>query len=244
MKRKPASVARLSKAVKKLQSMNDGEKKRATTFNGNSVGQVFNDADGAIVLDVTPSILQGVNTNQRTGASIRLHSSNYQFQISQLSNLEVAVKYKLTWVMIKGAPYTSATLVTQWFNNAYNPNPFIGGSIRDLNAQFNPDYFGTYKVIRTVTGTIAPDQLTGVTTNRTFNVGFKYNKGRGHEVRFNQNLGGVTNVFNGQILLVMQIDRGNSGNTASTVVGLLPTSAAPNTGVYVQQNRIDYYYDN
>jgi len=244
MKRKPTSVARLSKAVKKLQSMNDGEKKRSTTFNGNSVGQVFNDADGAIVLDVTPSIQQGVNTNQRTGASIRLHSSNYQFQISQQSNLEVAVKYKLTWVAITGAPYAAGTLVSQWFNNAYNPNPFIGGSIRDLNAQYNPDYFGTYKVLRTIKGTLTPDQLTGTTTNRTFSVGFKYNRGKGHEVRFNQNLGGITNTFNGQILLVMQIDRGNAGSNPSTVVGLLPTSAAPNTGIYVQQNRVDYYYDN
>jgi len=244
-KRPRQSVARIASAVKKLQSMTDGEKKRFTTFYGGTLGQVFNNSDGAAIIDVTPGLTQGVQTNQRTGASVRLHSTNYQFQISQQLSLETAVKYKLTWIAIKGAPYDSATLITQWFNNAYNPNPFISGAnIRDLNAQYNPDYFGTYKVLRTVTGKVSPDQLTGTTTNHTFNVGLKYNRGKGHDLRWNQNLGTSANLFNGQIVLVMQIDRGNAGPINSTVVGLLPTSASANTGLYVQYNKIDYYYDN
>jgi len=244
-KRPRQSVARIASAVKKLQSMNDGEKKRFTTFFGGPVGQVFNNAEGAAIIDTTPSLTQGTQTNQRVGASVRLHSTNYQFQISQQSNLEVAVKYKLTWIAIKGAPYDTTTLVNQWFNNAYNPNPFISGTnIRDLNAQYNPDYFGTYKIIRTVMGTVRPDQLTGTTTNHTFNVGLKYNRGKGHDLRWNQNLGTSSNLFNGQIVLVIQVDRGNSGGTTSTITGILPTSSTANTGLYVQYNKIDYYYDN
>jgi len=137
-----------------------------------------------------------------------------------------------------------ATVTTQFFPNVYQPNPFIGGTIRDYNAQYNPDYFNTYRVLRTITGSVSPDQLAGTYTNRTFNVGFKYNRGKGHDVRFNQNLGTVSNLFNGQIIMIIQLDRGNSGGSVSTVTGLIPTSSTPETGLAVQYNKVDYYYDN
>lgn len=245
MKRKPrmASVAKLSKVVKKLQSMNDGEKKRITTFFQDTVGQVNANADGAIVLDVTPLPTSGSNSNQRTGASFRLHSTNYQFNVIQQANTKASIKMKLTWLQVNGAPYSSGTLISQFFTNVYNPNPFIGPtSVRDINAQYNPDYFGTYKVLRTVHRTVAPDQLSDVATNHAFRIGMRYNNGKGHDVRFNANGNGVDNLFNGQIVLVIQLDRGNESTVISTLSGNYDSSAT--SGLFVQYNKTDYYYDN
>ena len=237
------SVTRLASAVKRLQSMNDGEKKRFTALFSGQLGQTFADGDGAIVLDVTPGCLQGVNTNQRTGASIRLHSTHYQFQIRQQSATKATIRYRMTWLAVKGASYADGTINSQFYANVYNPNPFIGGSIRDANCMYNPDYFGTYQILRTVRGVMAPDQLDSTLMSKSVGVGLKYNKGKGHDIRWNQNLGTAANTFNGQIILVIQVDRGNSSSsTACTLSGVVDT--AVNTGLFVQYNKIDYYYDN
>jgi len=252
-KRKPMmALAKLGRAVKKLQSQSDAEKKRITTFFSNGIGQLDGNTDGYVATDVTPIPSQGNQTNQRSGASIRLHSTNYQIMIGQgnLSNANTTapVRYKLTWLLVKGAPYTAATLTSSFVNNVYQPNPFIGGaapgaSIRDYNSQYNPDYFNTYKVIRVVKGVIAADQFSGQSMSKSFNVGFKYNRGKGHDIRFNQNLGGHDNVFNGQIVLVIQCDRGNHGSVNNTVTTGIYDAAA-GTGLQLQYNRVDYYYDN
>lgn len=245
MKRKPrmTSLAKLTRQVKKLQSQNDGEKKRTSVLSAGEVGQVNVNSDGALVVDVTPIVGQGVQTNQRTGASIRLHSSNYNFQLSQMSGCNTRIRYRISWLAVTGASYASSTIVSQFFNNVYQPNAFISGSIRDYNCQKNPDYFGTYKIIRTIQGTIEPDSFSGMLTSRSFNVGLKYNKGKGHDVRYNQNLTGADGCFNGQIIMVIQLDRGNASTlSASTTTGALDT--AVNTGIYCQYNRYDYYYDN
>lgn len=250
MKRRPmANVAKLTRQVRKLQSQNDGEKKRTTTFFQNGIGQLDGNTDGYVVNDVTPIPSQGVQTNQRTGASIRLHSSNYQFMIGQQSATNAPIKYKMTWLMPTGAPYSQGTIASQFITNVYQPNPFIGGSgtgatIRDIHSQYNPDYFNTYKVIRTIRGVISPDQVNGVTMTKTFNVGFKYNRGKGHEVRFNQNTNGHDNVFNGQIVLVIQCDRGNHNGTTANNLTTGVYDQPVNTGLYLQYNRVDYYYDN
>lgn len=238
------SVTRLASAVKKLQSMNDGEKKRITTFYQDTVGQVTANAEGALILDVTPLPTQGTNTNQRNGASFRLHSTNYQFNIIQQVQAKADIKMKMTWLQVIGASYSSATIVSQFFTNVYNPNPFISPTnIRDINAQYNPDYFGTYKVLRTVYKTVKADTLADVRTNNSFRLGFKYNRGKGHDVRFNQNNNGSDNLFNGQIIMIVQLDRGNdSATTISTLAGNYDT--VPETGLFIQYNKVDYFYDN
>lgn len=244
MKRKPSmAVARLSKVVRTLQSKSDGEKKRLTTFFQNDIGQLNGLAgDGKVIVDVTPVPAQGVQTNQHIGASIRLHSTHYQFMLGQNANTSQAISYKLTWLAVTGKPYIPGDLETDFVNNVYQPNPFISGSVRDYNSQFNPDFFGTYKILRTIRGTIKPDQLANVTVTKTFNAGFKYNKGKGHDVRFNQNNIGPSNIFNGQIILVIQCDRGNHGSVAATNTGVY--NIEPFSGLFLQYNKVDYYYDN
>lgn len=244
-KRKPKmmALATLSRQVKKLQSQNDGEKKRSSVLSAGALGQVDANSDGAIVVDVTPLVAQGVQTNQRNGASIRLHSSNYNFQISQQVSSNTRIRYRISWLAVNGPAISSSNIVSGFFNHVYQPNAFISGSIRDYNCQKNPDFFGTYKTIRTITGTIEPDAFSGMSTSRSFNVGLKYNRGKGHDIRYNQNLGGADSVFNGQIVMVIQIDRGNSSTTTTSgITGAL--DSAINTGLYVQYNRLDYYYDN
>lgn len=234
----------LKRQVRVLQSQMDGEKKRITTFSQALIGQVEGNNDGIEVINVTPIPQQGIQTNMRTGASIRLHSTNYQFNIGQATDATVArINYKLTWLLVKGAPYTTSTLSSQFINNVYNPNPFISVTCRDYNCQYNPDYFNTYKVLKVVKGFVPTDPVTNVALSRSFSVGFKYNRGKGHEVRFNQNTNGQDNVFNGQIILVIQCDRGNSDPVVTSTAGGI-YSTLPGSGLFLQYNKIDYYYDN
>lgn len=209
------------------------------------IGQVLASSEGAVVFDVTPSVTQGDQTGgsgaQRHGASINLMSSHYNFQIAQMSDNNFRAKVRITWVAIKGAPYTSATLVSDFFNNMYQPNPFVTGvNIRDANSNLNPDYFGTYKILRTKTLYIGSDNIANQLLSNSFQVGFKYNRGKGHTVRYNQNLLGC---FDGQILMIVQLDRGNSSTTVGSVgIGGI-YSVGINTGITMSYNRQDYYYD-
>ena len=77
----------------------------------------------------------------------------------------------------------------------------------------------------------------------SFQTGFKFNKGKGHAVRYNQNLMGTDDVFDGQLLMIVQCDRGNSNQTTASTLDRVYTTAV-NTGIFFSYNRIDYYYDN
>lgn len=209
------------------------------------VGQVIGVSEGASIFDVTPAVSQGDQTGgttaNRQGASINLMSSHYNFQIAQMTDNNFRVRVRFTWVAIKGAPYTNVTLVSDFFNNMYQPNPFVTGvDIRDANSNLNPDYFGTYKILRTKTVYLGSDNISGQLLSNSFQVGFKYNRGKGHSVRYNQNL---TSLFDGQILMIVQTDRGNaSASVTSTGIGGI-YSVGTNTGITVSYNRQDYYYD-
>jgi len=252
MKKRPMAKKSLTRKVNIMQKQliaQKPEKIRISKFASLvPVGQVLVNGEGAVVFDVTPQPTLGDQTGsgtaQRQGSSINLMSSHYNFMIGQqdLNNFET--RLKITWVMIKGAPYTTATLISQFFNNMFTPNPFVVGiDIRDANCSLNPDYFGTYRILGTKTLKLKSDELTGVIRTLSASHGFKYNRGKGHTVRFNQNLSGDGNVFDGQILMICQADRGNSssGTANAGYPGVYSTTI--NTGLLVSYNRTDYYYD-
>lgn len=252
IKKKPAAKRTLTRKVNMLMTNAKAtrpEKIRVIKFSQNvPIGQVLGNAEGAVVFDVTPQPTQGDQTGsgtaQRQGAQINLMSSHYNFMVGQQSANTFAVRMRFTWVMIKGAPYTTATLVSQFFNNMYTPNPFITvQEVRDANSNYNPDYFGTYKILKQRNVIIKADEIAGVQRSLSFSQGFKYNRGKGHSVRYNQNLSGDGNVFDGQILMIVQIDRGNSSNVSpnTTATGLY--SSEISTGSLLSYNRTDYYYD-
>lgn len=237
------SVVKLTKAVRQLQSSSANEKLRLKVNSTlTPFGQVLGNGDGTIIFDVTPIVGQGDQTAQRQGAQIKMHASHYQFMVGQQSATNFATKYKITWVALKGNS-TLSTNITTYTNHIYTPNPFVtGADVRDYHATYNPDMFPNFKILRTVRKTMPADQINGILNTQTFSVGMKYNKGKGHNVRYNQNFTGADGSLSGQILMIIQADRGNCGGTNSTLGGIYGATA--NTGLDMQWARTDYYYDN
>lgn len=229
--------------VARLKAMVNSEKKRLDITTAlQPVGQL-NGATGSglFITDITPVPGSGSSFQQRTGASIKLHSSHMQFQILQQSAASQGVRLKIQIVQIKGTPFTSLLpFVTQM----YDLNTFVlnAGStvIVDYNSQLKPDSFGTYKILREKRVHIPIDPYTGALQIKTFSLGIKYNRGQGHHVRY---YGDTTGISDGQIVMFITADSGNiSSSTASTLTGT-PVQAV-NTGVLMSYDIKHYYYDN
>jgi len=240
-------VKRLYKDVSYLKSVLNPEKKRITNkLDLTNIGQVNGDYFSPFIVDVTPvGISSGAGYNQRTGASIKMHSSHYHMQLQHQANTVGEIKYKIMWIMPKGVPVVSTGINPGFITDMFEQNPFVSGMANaaiDYCSPRNPDAFPTYKIIRTVSGTIKDDATSGEKVIKTFDVGFKYNKGQGHHIRFDRNTSGTDTVMTGQIIMVMLINRGNLATSASNIVGIGDKGAE--TGLMFQYNRTDYYYDN
>jgi len=241
-------VSRLYKDVRYLKSVLNPEKKRITTkLDLTTLGQVDGNYCTPLVIDVTPDgVTSGAGYNQRTGASIKLHSTHYQIQMEHQHNTVGEIKYKMMWICPKGQAVLNANINPAFMTDMFEQNPFITGSTNaaiDYNSPRNPDFFSNYKVIRQVNGIVKDDATSSEKVVKTFNVGFKYNKGKGHHVRFDRNSSGTDSVLAGQIILVVMISRGNKSiSTTSTMVGIPDTQVQ--TGLTMTYNRVDYFYDN
>lgn len=220
-----------------LKSMVNAEKKRlevnpTTTF---QIGQVIGNGSGHYLLDLTPQPTQGTGYTNKTGNSFKWHSSYLDMQFSsQPSNIS-GQRLKIEIVKVVGQPFAT---VTDILNRYIEPTAFLsGGTVYDLHAPRDPDYFKNYKVIRRRYVKINPDSITGEMQVKRIKIGLKL---KNHHVRTNDNDPTVTM---GQVFLIITADQGNaSPSTASTIVGI-PTSAAA-TGVDLRYQFVHYFYDN
>lgn len=228
-------IANMVRDINTLKSMVNAEKKRNTVSSiNNNVGQVSVNASGHYIVDVTPNPTQGTGYNNKTGNSIKWHSSHYDFQIYGQSANVSGIKLKFEWVKVIGLPYSSLNDI---FGKYIVPNPFItGGTIYDVTSSRDPDYFKNFQVVKRTYATLRPDVITGDIPVKQFSVGFKL---RNHHVRNNDN---DPTLSMGQIFLIVTADRGNWGASNSTCAGLSNTLA--NSGAFMSWERTDYYYDN
>jgi len=243
-------VAKMAKDIMYLKSVLNPEKKRFEEATGsvNPVGQVNgivgSYSDGRYFYDCTPKPTQGVTFNTRNGASIKLHSSMWHFQFVQEASCVSDVKLCVEIFRITGEPYTPATFT--FYNERYLVNPFIRDTvsgtttIRDLNSQVNPDNFMKGQCIARRTIRVRADQTTGAKMITDLKLPIKYNKGQGHHVRYDKD---SQTVESGQLYLVIRADRGNIGTTAISNLSGVP-DVAPQTGISMLWNRVDYFYDN
>lgn len=242
-------VAKMAKDILYLKSVLNPEKKRFefATATTNSVGQLNQIAgsysEGRYFYDCTPTPSQGITYSTRNGASIKLHSTMWQFQFVQQASAVSDVKLIVEIFKITGEPYTGFN----FFQERYAVNPFIRevisgaiAGIRDYNSQLNPDNFmkGTLVARRKVT--IKADPTTSAKMITDLKIPIKYNKGQGHHIRFDKD---TNNVESGQLYLVIRADRGNIGTVAASNITGVP-DVAPATGVDFLWNKVDYYYDN
>jgi len=241
-------VGKMAKDIMYLKSVLNPEKKRYenATTTPNLVGQVNGVSgsytEGRYLFDCTPIPLQGVTYNTRNGASIKLHSTMWHFQFVQEASCVSDVKLCVEIFQIMGEPYTGFT----FFNERYLENPFIidgvsgAKTIRDLNSQINPDNFMKGKCIAKRIVRIRADQTTGAKMITDLKLPIKYNRGQGHHVRYKKD---SIDVESGQLYIVIRADRGNIGTVAISNLSGVP-DVAPNTGISMLGNKVDYFYDN
>lgn len=222
--------------INMLRSMVNAEKKRLVTSSTNQlVGQVSGAAgSGHYIVDVTPNPNQGTGFNQKSGSSIKWHSSHYDFQITGQTGNVGGIKLKMEWVKVIGLPYSTLNDI---FGKYILPNPFIGGaSVYDVNSNRDPDYFKNFRVIKRQYVTLRPDSITGDVPVKQFSCGMKL---KSHHVRNNDNDPTLTS---GQVFLLITADTGNWGAAASTLTGVANATAL--SGVSFSYIRSDYFYDN
>lgn len=234
-------MGRAMKDIAFVKSVVNAEKKRLDLISGASslVGQVSGNSTGNVVYDITPVPAEGLTYSTRNGASIKLHTSFIQLQFTQQTACHSAIRLKIMIVQVLGSPQTTGTinsqimLPNQWIQNQNSV------SVYDYMSLVNPDYRGQYKIIRTKYVSIPADNYSGQVRLKDVKIPIKYNRGKGHHVRY---AGDTTTVANGQLFMLIYADNGNSLGSASTLTGIANTAAS--TGLSWNYDIKHYYYDN
>jgi len=240
-------VAKMAKDILYLKSVLNPEKKRTEENNTNvdpfgeiPLAQVNGTGDGAFVRDITPFLTSGTAYNQRTGASVKLHSSIWNMQFNQQANNINTVKGMIEIWAITDDPYSNPETFRR---EKYQINPFItpaGSAPRDLYCQYNPDNYMKGRCIARRRFTVLADLLTNAKAITNVKIPIKYNGGKGHHLRWDKD---STTLLSGQLIMVIRCDRGNfSTTTPSTLVGIQDVGVL--TGLTFQYNVQHYYYDN
>jgi hypothetical protein len=226
--------------VMMLKSMINAEKKRIITVIQNQpLGQVRgNDTNGGVFTqDITPVPVQGTTYNTRSGSSIKLHSTFYQFQITQQSANISPISGIIEIYLIKGEPAFPNDMIVERFV----PNAFSSpATLIDKAATLNPDTFNKYKLIRRKPFYIPGDQQSSQLYFKTFTLGLKYNRGNGHHIRYDLN---TTSIQQGQLIMVIRCDSGNCSTLTASTFTNIPQSAV-STGLLLNYTQTHYYYDN
>lgn len=250
-------MGKMVRDVAYLKSVLNPEKKRwgGTVSPSSIIGQVNGNDGGALVIDCSPMPNQSVTTSGRTGASIKLHASNFEIQVTEQASQSARIKFIAEVWHVKGMSTTSAGFggsLNTIIRKLYQANPFVStGStpVIDYFSSLSPDYAGVAKRVRMFRFSLAPENLvTGVggvavTGTASYRFGIKYNRGKGHHVRFNGDDAGNVGITEGQLILVIRADRGNcSTSTVSTLLGVQDNIVS--SGATIRYAINHFYYDN
>lgn len=238
-KNRKLNTKNIASDVMKLMAMVNAEKKIYTlALQSNNIGQVNANVTGTQCIDVTPMMAEGVDQFTRNGISLKLHSQLWQFQIYQQGGALSGNKFTVELWYNLGPTRDQATILT----DLYEPSVFSG--VIDMTSTRNPDHFKDYRLLRKFTKVLKDPAYAGDVTNSTFTIPIKFNKGKGHHIRYTGT--GSTNYLNdvqsGQIVIVLRAENGNrSTSTAST----LPIAVtAVSTGITVKWANKTWFYDN
>lgn len=225
--------------AEKVAKMVNAEKKRWTpgAWLNQPLAQCNVNAVGYFTQDTTPIIGQGITAETRNGASIKLCSLYSKIQLIQESGLNVPMNVKYILFQVLGAPQTASTFIS----NIFNVNTMVsGGAMIDYNSSFDPDFYGTYKILYKKNFRVPASNYSGQTLFKDYEIKIKFNRGKGHHIRYNDD---GTVLANGQLIEVMLCDSGNLGATGTTLNGAVPVKVV-NSGVYLNKYTTYYFYDN
>lgn len=233
------NVGRMVKDVAFLKSIVNAEKKRlqVASTTRQVVAQVAGASNsGHYMLDITPTPAQGVSYNQRTGNSIKWHSSFINFQFTHQAATSAPVTLLIQLVKVVGEPYST---LTNALEDYLMPNPFCpSATVYDMYAPRNPNSFRTFRVIRSKKVVVKCDQISGQPMLASVNCSIKL---RNHHVKWqNDNI----TLASGQVFIIIRANTGNSDNTTTWSSGEGVYITTPTTGIQFNYQYQHYFYDN
>lgn len=237
------NLGTLASDVMMLKKVINAEKKYFN-YNGGGpfdFGQVNGTSStGAICYDITPLVSQGLGPDGRMGASIKLCSALYQFQITQQSAVYFPAKVYIDFWINKG----QAVQVTDGLNQLFVPSQFSG--VIDGNSPRNQDRFSDWQLIRSIRRTVPGDQVaSGDLQTITFDVPVKFNRGKGHHIRLVNSLSQnpINDILNGQMLMTVRCSVGNA-SPANNSTRPVPYANLLNSGQSMRFAYKTWFYDN
>jgi len=185
------------------------------SYNTNTVSNT----GGWASIDITPIPLQSNETNGRVGSQITLNSAFIKLQFQQQSNASTwAFKVKVLVVENLGPSVSASQAMTDmWQNNPFTYSSANTAGFIDYNSTRQPDNFKNYRVIRQQVLKVPIDTYyavgaLGALQIKESTMKIKFNRGKGHRVRYLQNNTAnlTANVSAGQLFLMMLVDYGQT----------------------------------
>lgn len=200
---------------------------------------------GWLAFDITPHPIENNGFSGREGSQIVLNSTYAQFKFTQQSgNTLTPIRIRMVILDVQGAPQDSKAVMEAFYLNSALPNGNgIGNNngLIDFNSNISPDQRSQYKVIYNKTTTLFQDSVDAGLMVKNHVIKLKYNRGKGHKIRFIQN---STTLAHGQLVMLITADAGNLGAVAYSGPGngTLVNNAA-NSGAALNFNICHYFTD-
>lgn len=244
-------IAKLAAEVRGIKSRQNVEKKhKEKLLTGDSgdeafeIGQVIQNGEGMYALDVTPSITQGIQHDQRIGNSLKMTGMVFKYQMQGQANLHQKHKVKLTLVKVS-SPDIASVSGSEVQEMIWDPNPLT--NVRDTNAPLN---YATLKqngikIIRQHTITLPAQDLinptgTGPVYSAAAHKTGKFSVKMQDIIRYAS--ASATSPEGFKYLLFLQADTGNSSANDSTKTDIPITEAL--TGSMIRMHSKYWWVDN
>tara|TARA_B110000003_G_scaffold102234_1_gene104423 strand:- start:1758 stop:2486 length:729 start_codon:yes stop_codon:yes gene_type:complete len=130
----PRAVKMAAEIAKIKRSLNVEKKHKDTSVTPVTIGQVNHNSDGAHVIDITPTIAQGTDGDERNGNSCKLTGFALKYQM--IAQDGCRTKRRIRFMLVKSASAaTQGISHTSVFNAMFDVNPLT--TVRDLQAPRN-----------------------------------------------------------------------------------------------------------
>lgn len=230
-------IGQMVKDISMIKGMLNTEKKRVTQTSGTDtflLGQVNFNNSGHWLADITPNPQQGVGVENKTGNSIKVVGSHFDFQFWAQHAMISGQRIKIQVIQVLGQPFSTVTDILGKF---ITPTAFVtGGTIYDINSDRDQDYYKNFRVLLTKYAYLKPDDMSGETSVARVKFGMKYNM----HIRNNNN---DPTLSSGQLIMLITADRGNCNSANNSGLGGVPVIPA-NTGSVFRFENVHYFVDN
>ena len=233
----------LAKDVEMIKSRLNVEKKhKDVDVVTNTVGQVNQNGDGIFQVDVTPSISQGTDSDERVGNSLKLTGMSLPIQFAQQVNTLGDRKVRISLLRVKSAD--EGVTGGEAANQVWDTNPLTGVRDYDAPRAYRNSKNDGIAVVRQMTCYVKGPALEtgsdGAISNREMNVkNIKFNVKLQDLLRYAAS--GDATPDGLRYYLIIQCDAGNrSGSNSTLDVPITDNSS----GLQVRVAQRNWWVDN